>query len=453
MKKDLTSGSVFKTIVSFSLPFLLSYFRQTLYGMVDLFIIGQFNGVESTTAVSVGSQVMHMVTVMIVGLAMGTTVMIGQAIGARKKEDISAAIGNTIVLFAVLSAVVTVVLLLLVHPIVSVMSTPDEAVSGTVSYLTICFIGIPFITAYNVIASIFRVLGDSKSPMYFIAIACVVNIALDFLFIGGLHLGAAGAALGTTLAQTTSVIISLIVIFRRKNKMIPELDLKHFHVNRKVMVSLLKIGSPVAFQDGFIQIAFLAITVIANRRGLNDAAAVGIVEKIIGILFLVNSTMLSTVSALCAQNIGAGKRDHAKKTLRYSILITGAFGLLSVIVMQLAPEPFIGLFTTDSEVIRMGAQYLRGYVFDCILAGIHFCFSGYFCAYGKSWISFVHNITAITCARLPLAYLASVRFPDTLLPMGLATCTGSLVSVIVCVIFYVWMERKEKSVTAPSRKQ
>ena len=210
------------------------------------------------------------------------------------------------------------------------------------------------------------------------------------------------------------------------------------------MGSILKIGFPVAVQDGFIQIAFLVITVIANRRGLNDAAAVGIVEKIISILFLLNSTMLSTVSALCAQNIGAGKHDRAKQTLKYALLITTFFGLLSVIVMQVAPEPFIGLFTSDAKVIRMGAQYMHGYVFDCILAGIHFCFSGYFCAYGKSWISFVHNVAAILCARIPLAYLASVYFPDTLLPMGLATSTGSLVSVVICIFFFLWMQRHTK---------
>lgn len=442
MQKNLTTGNIFKTIISFCLPFLLSYFLQTLYGMADLFIIGQFNGVESTTAVSIGSQVMHMITVMIVGLAMGTTVMIGQAIGAEKKEDVTAAISNTVVLFFVLSIAATVLLLCLVRPITAVMSTPKEAVQGAISYLTICFMGIPFITAYNVISSIFRGMGDSRSPMYFIAVACAVNIGLDFLLIGGFHMGAAGAALGTTLSQTFSVFVSLAFI--AKNKSGIALNRKNFHLNRKIMGSILKIGFPVAVQDGFIQIAFLVITVIANRRGLNDAAAVGIVEKIISILFLLNSTMLSTVSALCAQNIGAGKHDRAKQTLKYALLITTFFGLLSVIVMQVAPEPFIGLFTSDAKVIRMGAQYMHGYVFDCILAGIHFCFSGYFCAYGKSWISFVHNVAAILCARIPLAYLASVYFPDTLLPMGLATSTGSLVSVVICIFFFLWMQRHTK---------
>ena len=216
MEKNLTTGSVFKTLISFSLPFLLSYFLQTLYGMADLFIVGQFNGVESTTAVSIGSQVMHMLTVMIVGLAMGSTVLIGKAIGARQQEEASTAIGNTVTLFMSLSVVISIALLLLVKPIVAVMSTPEEAVSGTMMYLTLCFIGIPFITAYNIISSILRGMGDSKSPMYFIAIACAANIALDYLFIGVMKLGPAGAALGTTLSQTISVIVSLWIILKRQ---------------------------------------------------------------------------------------------------------------------------------------------------------------------------------------------------------------------------------------------
>lgn len=216
MEGNLTTGSVFRTILYFSLPYLFSYFLQTLYGMADLFIIGQFNGVGSITAVSIGSQVMHMLTVMIVGLAMGSTVKIGRAVGAGKKRQAAQAIGNTVALFMPLSVVLMAVLLIAVRPVVSVMSTPAEAVSETVSYLTICFIGIPFITAYNMISSVFRGMGDSKSPMYFIAAACVFNIALDYLFIGILGLGAAGAALGTTLSQTFSVLLSFLVIKKKR---------------------------------------------------------------------------------------------------------------------------------------------------------------------------------------------------------------------------------------------
>ena len=440
MERNLTSGSIFKNIVYFSLPYFLSYFLQTLYGLADLFIIGQFEGVASTTAVSIGSQVMHMITVMLVGLAMGTTVCIGQAVGARDKKRISSAIGNTITLFMIVAVALAAILLLLVKPIVTVMSTPTEAVSGTITYLTICFIGIPFITAYNVISSIFRGLGDSKSPMYFIAVACVCNIGLDYLFIGVLHLGPAGAALGTTLSQTLSVILALITIIKKDTGIsLRKNDLKPSPV---VMGQVLKIGIPIALQDGFIQIAFIVITIIANRRGLNAAAAVGIVEKIISFVFLVPSSMLSTVSALGAQNVGAGKHDRAVKTLLYAIGITVTYGFIIAITIQFIAKPVVGLFTADKTVIQMGTQYIRGYIWDCIFAGIHFSFSGYFCAYGKSVISFLHNCASILCVRIPGVYLTSKLFPETLFPMGLATVGGSILSVAICLIAFVILRNK-----------
>lgn len=447
MERNLTTGSVFKNVIIFSLPYLLSYFLQTLYGMADLFIIGQFEGVASTTAVSIGSQVMHMITVMLVGLAMGTTVSIGQAIGSKDKKRVAEGIGNTVILFMGVALVLMTVLLLLTKPIVTVMSTPQEAVMGTISYLTICFIGIPFITAYNIISAIFRGMGDSKSPMYFITIACAANIVLDYVFIGGLHLGPAGAALGTTCAQVISVMISLVMIIRQREKF--SLGRNDFRPNRNVMGQILKIGIPIALQDGFIQVAFMIITIIANQRGLNDAAAVGIVEKIISFLFLIPSSMLSTVSALGAQNIGAGKRQRANETLRYAVMITVGFGIIVGIFIQFFASPVVALFTDASdasgaEVVRLGGQYLRGYVWDCMFAGIHFSFSGYFCACGKSGISFLHNIIAITLVRIPGVYLTSTLFPDTLFPMGLATAAGSLLSAIICVVAFTILNRKER---------
>ena len=440
MEKNLTTGSVLRNVLYFSLPYLLSYFLQTLYGMADLFIIGQFEGAASTTAVSVGSQVMHMITVMIVGLAMGSTVSIGRSIGAGEHKRATAVIGNTVTLFMALSVVLMAILLVFVRPIVSIMSTPAEAVSGTTAYLTICFIGIPCITAYNIISSIFRGLGDSKSPMYFIAVACVANIILDFLFIGLMDMGPAGAALGTTLSQAISVVVSLFMILRQQTGIQSRRsDLK---LKRPVMRQILKIGFPVALQDGFVQISFIVITIIANQRGLNDAAAVGIVEKVISFLFLVPSSMLSTVSALGAQNIGAGKHDRATLTLRYAILITAGFGLFISIVMQGIAEPVVGLFTADTAVILAGGQYIRGYIWDCLFAGIHFSFSGYFCAYGRSEISFLHNICSILLVRIPGVYLMSTMFPNTLFPMGLATVGGSLLSITICVVAFVVLKRR-----------
>ena len=442
MEKNLTTGSVFKNLVLFSLPYLLSYFLQTLYGMADLFIIGQFEGVASTTAVSVGSQVMHMLTVMIVGLAMGATVNIGQAIGGRDNRRAALFTGNTVTLFMGLSVILTLLLLILRSAIVSAVSTPADAAAGTGDYLTICFIGIPFITAYNIISAVFRGMGDSKSPMYFIAAACAANIALDYLFIGALGMGPAGAALGTVLSQAISVIISLIVIKRRSTGL--ALTKADIRPNKQIIGKILKIGIPVAMQDGFIQIAFMVITVIANRRGLNDAAAVGIVEKIIGFLFLVPSSVLSAVSALGAQNIGAQKLERARKTLLYAIFIAAGFGGTAAVIMQFLSSGAVSLFTDSAVVTRLGGEYLRGYAWDCLFAGIHFAFSGYFCACGKSGISFMHNMIAILLVRIPGAYFMSSMFPESLYPMGLATAAGSLLSAIICAAAFIILIKKEK---------
>lgn len=441
MKNDLTTGRLSRVIVSFALPFLLSYLLQTLYGMADLFIIGRYNGVESTTAVSVGSQVMHMLTVVIVGLAMGATVLIGRAAGAKRADEAARAIGNTATLFAAISVALTVALTLLVRQVAGLMFTPEAAFEPCVRYLTICFLGIPFITAYNILSAVFRGLGDSKSPMLFVMIACAVNIALDYVFIGAMGMGAAGAALGTTLSQTVSVAAALIAIRRRKSDI--ALSRRDFVPDRALMADLMRIGAPIAVQDGFIQVSFLVITMIANRRSLDTAAAVGVVEKIIGFFFLIPSTMLSTVSAVAAQNIGANRPDRAKRTLAIAAGIAFGAGLVLSLAMQFVAEPVIGLFVRDPEVVRLGGQYVRAYVWDCMLAGIHFSCSGYFCAIGKSGLSFLHNAISIVCVRIPLAYWAASRF-ESLFPMGLAPTLGSLLSVIVCLIILYTL--------APSRR-
>lgn len=245
--------------------------------------------------------------------------------------------------------------------------------------------------------------------MYFIEVACVTNIVLDYVFIGALHLGPAGAALGTTLSQAVSVVLALVVILKKNTGIF--VSKKDFRPQYRTMGQILRIGIPVAMQDGLIQIAFIVITIIANRRGLSDAAAVGIVEKIISFLFLVPSSMLSTVSALGAQNIGAGKPERAAQTLKYATMIAVGFGLIVSVAIQFIAEPVVGLFTTDVSVKIAGEQYIRGYIWDCILAGVHFSFSGYFCACGRSELSFLHNITAIALVRVPGVYLTSRLCP------------------------------------------
>lgn len=495
---NLAKGDLFHNMILFSLPYLLSYFLQTLYGLADLLIAGRFNGTDVISAVSIGSQVMHMVTVMIVGLAMGTTVMIGRFVGAEDEDGIRRAIGNTITLFVMIAAAATLALLGFTQPIVHLLSTPPEAVPGALAYLRICFAGIPFIVAYNILSSIFRGMGDSRSPMLFIAVACALNILLDLLFMGPMQLGAAGAALATVVAQAASVVFALVGIRKTtvRRRQHGTVDVRNASVDvatekskgsqgqaseavtssngstgaeaagtrtkakqnevwwaaaradrsawwdPAMLHQILSIGLPIACQDGFIQISFLIITVIANRRGVDISAAVGIVEKTISFLFLVPSSMLSTVSTIAAQSIGAGDPARARQTLRYGVGLASGIGLLFAILFQFISVPFFTLFTKDPVVQALAVQYMCTYVLDCVVAGIHFPFSGFFSASGLSILSFIHNLCSVILVRIPGAWLATKLFPDTLYAMGLAAPAGSLLSALICIPFYLALRRK-----------
>lgn len=360
--------------------------------------------------------------------------------GAKDERFAARTVGAAVVFFILFTVVLTVVLLLLTRTITSIMLTPEEAVAETRLYLAICFAGVPFITAYNVLSSIFRGAGDSRRPMYFVAVACVVNIVLDFVFIGGMGMGAAGAALGTVCGQAVSVAFALGMT--RKCDLGFRVTRQDIRADKEVIFQMLKVGAPIACQDGLIQVAFIVITVIANSRGLIASAAVGIVEKLIGFMFLVPSAFLSAISAITAQNMGADRVDRARASLRYGLVITICWGMICAVYNQFLPQTLIGLFSKDAAVVAAGCAYMRSYAFDTVFAAVHFCFSGYFCGDQKAGISFIHNITAILLVRIPGAYLASVYFPDSLYPMGWAAPLGSLLSGIICVGFYVYSRRQ-----------
>lgn len=429
-------------MTGFSIPYFLSYFLQNLYGLADLFITGQYNGADVITAVSNGSQIMHMVTLIVVGLSVGTTVMTAHAVGAGDKRSMRKAIGNSITIFAVFALAVTVMLFMLAKPVTLIMQTPPESQQEMIRYLTICFAGIPLITAYNVIASIFRGMGDSRTPMIFVFIACVFNIVLDFILIGAFGMGASGAAIATIAAQGISVLLSVIMIIRRDTGI--KLEKKDLIVDKNTMSGLVKIGLPIAVQDALIQVSFLVITAIANSRGVEIAAAVGIVEKIITFIFLVPSSMLSTISTMGAQFIGAEKYGKARKVLYMGCGIAVSIGLVIFITFQFVSEGVVSLFTRDTDVIRYGTQYLTAYVIDCVVASVHFSFSGYFSAIGLSVVSFIHNVCSIVIIRIPGFYLMSRLFPEDLHPWGLVAPCGGVLSCLICLGVFFWIKTHSK---------
>ena len=458
---DLTRGNLLGKMLQFSVPYLIACFLQTFYGMADLFITGLFRGADSISAVAVGSQVMHMLTVVTAGFAMGATVSISRSVGAGDRKRASSCVRGAVLVFLVFAAVEMVLLFRLSDLLTAVLEVPPEALAEAKAYLLICFAGIPFITAYNVQSSIFRGYGDTRRPMYFVAAAGVLNIGLDYLLIGPMHMGAAGAALATVTSQAVSVLMAGISLRKQLKREAGESGNREKAENKDpekenngksrksgkdgslpvetgpAVREILSVGIPVAFQEGLIQVSFLVITAIANSRGVSVAAAVGIVEKVICFLFLVPSAMLSTVSAVAAQNRGAGEHARGRKALYLGCLICFMFGAVVFLSCQAGAERIVGLFAPgDPEVVRLGGQYLRSYTVDCMIAGIHFCFSGYFSAYGRSGFSFLHNILSVVLVRIPGAYLASVCFPETLYPMGLAAPAGSLLSVVICVFLF-----------------
>lgn len=443
MKKntnDLTSGSVLYTLVSFALPFLFASFMQAFYSAVDLWVVGRFSGTPAISAVNIGSQIMQLMTGFVIGISMGTTVSLGHHIGSGNDTEAAWTVGASICLFSLLAAVVTPVMLWQSGNLAALMHTPAEAVRETVQYVAICSLGLPFIIAYNVASGILRGAGDSRTPMYFVAVACVVNIAGDLLLAGWLGWGAKGAAAATASAQLVS---SLCAFFYLKKKGFSFPFHKGFVKWRADNVKkILLVGLPIAFQDTLINISFMAITVIANERGLIASSAVGVVEKIIMFMFLIPSAMLSAISAITAQNIGAGKRERVVLTVKYGIAITAAFGVLVCGCSQIFPETLTGIFTRDGDVIKAAGEYLRTYSIDCILVAFTFCINGYLCGSDKSFITFLHNTASIFAVRIPAALLLSRAFPDTLLPMGLASPLGSVFSGIICIGYLWWMKKK-----------
>jgi putative MATE family efflux protein len=441
IRNNLTEGNYKTQLLHFALPFLGANMLQALYGATDLFVVGKFNGASAIAAVNIGSQIMQIITSFIIGCAMGSTVLIGQNIGAKKEKNASRALGNTVILFACLALVLTPVMIMLSPKIILMMNTPVEAVNEAIKYTMICSIGIPFIIAFNVSAAVLRGIGDSKTPLMIVMIACVINIAGDFLLTGVFGMDTAGVAIATTSAQ---LISSVCGIFLMKHYGLPfKFSAKDLIPEKNILKKITFIGLPIAAQDTLINISFIILTVIANSRGLIASSAVGVVEKVIMFMFLVPSSMLSAISALTAQNIGAGKSKRAVQTLRFGIVVTVSFGIVMCALSWVCPQIFTGIFSKDSAVLIQADEYLKTYSIDCILVGFTFCINGYLCGSEKSLITFLHNVISIFAVRIPMAWFLSKTFPNSMLPMGLASPLGSLMSIIILAIYFSIVNRRK----------
>lgn len=444
MKKteNFTEGKIVAPLVKFAFPILLALLLQTMYGAVDMLVVGRFSEAAQVSAVSTGSWLMQMITSFVVGIAMGTTILLGRKIGEGKPQEAGKYIGASITLFAVLTICITILMEVFARPIAQIMQTPPEAFEATVMYVRICSAGAVFIVAYNVLGSVFRGIGNSVMPLITVAIACVVNIIGDIVLVGGFHLAAAGAAIATVGAQAVSVVISLLII--RKQKLPFAFSRKDICFDKKRMKEIFTLGFPIALQDLLVCISFLAITAIVNSLGVIASAGVGVAEKLCGFIMLVPQAFNQSMSAFVAQNVGAGKRDRAKTALKSGILISLVIGIAMAYLSFFHGDIMSGIFAKDEAVIAASAEYLKAYAIDCLLVSILFCMIGYFNGCGKTRFVMFQGIAGAFGVRIPVSLFMSRLLPVSLFKVGLATPCSSILQIVLCA-GYFWKYQREKN--------
>lgn len=439
---DFTQGPIFTPLIRFALPVLLALLLQTMYGAVDLLVVGQFAKAADVSAVSTGSQLMHSVTVIITGLAMGLTVLVGRKIGEGRKQEAGEIIGSGIWLFGVMAALVSAAVVCAAPFLTSLMQAPREAIQETCAYIAICGGGAVFIVAYNLVGSIFRGIGDSKMPLYTVAIACVLNIIGDLALVAGLGMGAAGAACATVFAQAASVILSLFIIKRRELPF--TFTRKALKPCRGHILGVLKLGTPIALQDLLVSISFLVIIAIVNDLGLTPSAGVGVAEKLCGFLMLVPSCYMQSMAAFVAQNMGARKPKRARKALWCGILSSLAAGGVMAWVTFFHGEMLAALFAKDAPIIAAAAEYLKAYAIDTLLVSFLFCFIGYFNGCSNTFFVMLQGLIGAFGVRIPVSYLMSQQEPVSLFHIGLATPASTVVQIILCGLFFIWQQKRFK---------
>lgn len=436
-KSDFTQGSILKKLIPFMIPILGALVLQAAYGAVDLLVVGRFGSTAGLSAVSTGSQILNLVTFVITQLAMGITVLIARYIGEKSTGQIGQLLGGAVTVFAIVSAVLFVVMVFFAKPLAVLMQAPQEAISLTTVYVRICGGGIFFIVAYNVLAAIFRGLGDSRSPLIFVAVACVVNIIGDLILVAGFHLDAAGAAIATVAAQAVSVVLAIVLLKKKDLKF--GIQKKDFRINGQCK-RFLKVGLPLALQEFLTQMSFLALCAFVNKLGLEASSGYGVACKIVNFAMLVPSSLMQSMASFVSQNVGAGKPDRAKKSMFTGMGLGVIVGVVVFICVWCFGDVLTSVFTTDTAVIQKGTEYLRGFAPETIVTAVLFSMVGFFNGYEKTVWVMIQGLVQTLLVRLPLAYVMSIQPHASLTKIGLAapvaTCFGIVLNVIFLFDFY-----------------
>lgn len=439
---DFTQGSILGKLARFMLPILGALVLQAAYGAVDLLVVGRFGSTSGLSAVSTGSQVLNLVTFVVTQLAMGVTVLIARYLGEKRPQYIGKVIGGAAVVFTLLAASLFVVLVLFAQPISVLMQAPAEALPLTTVYVRICGGGIFFIVAYNVLAALFRGMGDSKSPLIFVLVACIVNIVGDLVLVAGLHLDAAGAAIATVAAQAVSVVCAVGMLLKRELPF--RIQKSDFRLNTQCK-KFLGIGLPLALQEFLTQLSFLALCAFVNRLGLEASSGYGVSCKIVNFAMLIPSALMQSMASFVSQNIGAGNKKRAKQSMLTGIGIGLVFGCAMFAMVWCKGDALCGIFTADTAVVANGFAYLKGFAPETIATAILFSMVGYFNGNDKTVWVMVQGLVQTLLVRLPMAYFMSIQPQASLTKIGLSAPTSTAVGIVLNIGFFLWLENRERT--------
>ena len=431
-----------KKLVAFMMPILGALILQAAYGAVDLLVVGRFGSTSGLSAVSTGIQVLNLVTFVVIQFAMGITVLIARYLGEKRPERIGAVIGGGAVVFTMMSVALFIAMVGFARPISVLMQAPAEAVDLTASYVRICGAGIFFIVAYNLLSAIFRGLGDSKSPLLFVLVACIVNIIGDLVLVAGLHMDAAGAAIATVTAQALSVVFAVMLLLKKDLPF--AITKKDFRLNPQCR-KFLKIGLPLALQEFLTQISFLALCAFVNRLGLEASSGYGVACKIVNFAMLVPSSLMQSMASFVSQNIGAGKKKRAKQSMFTGISVGLAVGCVVFVLVLFKGDVLCSAFSTDAAVIRNGFAYLKGFAPETLVTAILFSMVGYFNGNNKTVWVMTQGLIQTLLVRLPLAYFMSIQPNASLTKIGLAAPVATTVGIFLNVGFFIYLNRAEQS--------
>jgi len=435
IEKNLTEGNVVKLLIQFALPFMLSNLIQSLYNVADMLIVGYYSGTVAISGVNIGGQVTLILTNIIVGLTVGGTVIIGQYLGSGDRESVKETIGTLLTFLLIVGIAFTIIMLMVSDKVLWLLQTPEESYQQARDYLDITLLGTVFIFGYNAFSAILRGFGDSRRPLIFVSIACAINVVLDLLLIGVYGMAAKGAAIATVVSQAISMILCIITLIR--SDFVFDFKLSSFKFVKKHFITIMQVGIPISIQNVIVNFSFLVLTTIANSMGVNASAAVGIVGKYNGFAILPAIAVGSSVSAMVAQNMGAGAIERAKKTFYAGFALAFLINFVVFIITQIFPEQILAVFDDDPNTIIAGVEYLRTFSFDYLIVPAAFCLNGLVTGSGHTIISSICGILSSIVFRIPIAILFGLVMQRGLWGLGLAAPIATLASGLILLVYYV----------------